>query len=75
MGLVAVVKHDCATCQTVAPVLLELARRTDLTVYCQDDPEFPAGLEVTDDTDLAVSWHHSIETVPTLIAVGSDGER
>jgi len=75
VGLVAVVKHDCATCQTVAPVLLELARRTDLTVYCQDDPEFPAGLEVTDDTDLAVSWHHSIETVPTLIAVGSDGER
>jgi len=73
-GLVAVVKRDCETCRTVAPVLAELAEVTSLTIYSQDDPAFPEGLEVTDDRDLSVSWHHDIETVPTLIRVGANGE-
>ncbi len=41
-----------------------------LTVYTQDDPAFPAGVgKVVHDADLAVSWHHDIETVPTLMRV------
>jgi hypothetical protein len=72
-GLVAVVKRDCPTCELVAPVLRELAGRAELTVYSQDDPGFPAGLEAVDDTSLALSWHHEIEAVPTLLKVGPDG--
>ena len=43
-GLVAVVKRECPTCETVAPVLRELAARAELTVYTQDDLDFPEGL-------------------------------
>lgn len=70
-GLVAVVKRDCATCGLVVPVLGELAAGgRALTVYTQDDPEFPAtGAPRVDDRELVVSWHHHIETVPTLIRV------
>ncbi len=76
-GLVAVVKRDCPTCVTVAPVLAGLAADGGLTVYTQDDPTFPAGAGPVDDTDLAVSWHHQIETVPTLLRVtdGAEGDR
>jgi len=72
-GLVAVVKRGCPTCALVAPVLADLAARAPLTVYSQDDPAFPPGLRAVDDTSLAVSWHHGIETVPTLLRVGADG--
>ncbi len=68
-GLVAVVKRECPTCELVAPVLRELAGRASLVVYSQDDPSFPEGLSPRDDTDLAVSYHHRVETVPTLIRV------
>ena len=68
-GLVAVVKRDCETCQMVVPVLAQLAEADTLTVYTQDDPDFPADPSAIDDTDLAISWHHEIETVPTLIKV------
>ena len=76
-GLVAVVKRDCPTCVVVAPVLAELAATGRLTVYTQDDPSFPTGADPIDDTDLAVSWHHGIETVPTLLRVegGAEQER
>jgi hypothetical protein len=72
-GFVAVVKEDCPTCVTVAPVLVDLAGRVPLTVYTQDNPSFPEGTDPVDDADLTVSWHHDIETVPTLIRV-EDGE-
>jgi hypothetical protein len=72
-GLVAIVKRDCPTCELVAPVLGELAARAELTVYSQDDPSFPSGLGAADDTSLAVSWHHEIEAVPTLLKVGVGG--
>src|SRR3954447_5198600 len=55
----------------VAPVLRHLAS-TDgitLTVFTQDDLTFPEGIDVVDDTDLAVSWHNDVETVPTLLVV------
>jgi hypothetical protein len=55
----------------VAPVLRQLAAADGLafTVFSQDDLTFPEGIDVADDTDLAVSWHHAIDTVPTLLAV------
>ena len=70
-GLVAVVKKDCPTCVLVAPVLAELqSNGATLTVYTQDDLSFPDGVgAVADDTDLAVSYQHDIDTVPTLLRV------
>ena len=77
-GLVAFVKRDCPTCELVAPVLADLAALdTPLTVYTQDDPSFPDGQTAVDDTELTVSWHHDIETVPTLMRVidGQEADR
>ncbi len=68
-GIVVVVKDECATCRTVVPVLAHLADSVPLTVYTQDDPAFPDGVPSLHDDDLAVSWHHHIETVPTVIRV------
>jgi hypothetical protein len=68
-GLVAIVKRDCATCVMVVPILARLSAEVGLTVYTQDDAEFPAGLSPIHDADLSVSWHHDVETVPTLIRV------
>ncbi len=69
-GLVAVVKRDCPTCVLVAPVLSQLAASgTTLTVYSQDDPSFPPGVQVIDDTALEVSFGLDLVTVPTLIKV------
>ena len=76
-GLVAVVKRDCPTCELVAPVLSDLHDRAALTVITQDDPSFPADADwVHHDADLGLSWHHDIETVPTLLSVsGGVGEQ
>jgi len=74
--LVAVVKRECPTCSLIAPVLkqLDATDGIELTVFTQDDPTFPSGVtNVSFDDDLAFSYHHEIETVPTLIA--DDGER
>jgi len=69
-GIVAIVKRACPTCELVAPVLEQLADTTELTVYTQDDPHFPTDADwVHHDHDLAVSWHHDIDTVPTLVKV------
>jgi hypothetical protein len=68
-GLVVVVKRDCETCVAVVPVLRQLADEMALTVYSQDDPTFPDDPTATFDRDLAISWHHNIETVPTVIKV------
>ena len=69
-GLVVVVKRDCPTCELVAPVLSDLHERAGLTVITQDDPGFPVDAEwVRHDGDLALSWHHDIDTVPTLLRV------
>ncbi len=40
-----------------------------LTVFTQDEPGFPDGLAPIHDEDLSVSYHHDIETVPTLMRV------
>jgi len=68
-GLVAVVKRECETCRTVVPVLDQLDAATPLAVYTQDDPAFPGAPSAVHDHDLAVSWHHDIETVPTLLRI------
>ena len=69
-GVVAIVKADCPTCQLVAPVLAELeGAGPHLTIFSQDDPHFPAGLRVVDDTALDVSYALNVETVPTLLRV------
>ena len=68
-GLVIVVKEECETCRMVVPVLRQLAASADLTVYTQDDAEFPGDPAAIHDADLAVSWHHDVETVPTVIKV------
>ena len=68
-GLVAIVKHDCETCQMVVPVLQQLAAGPGVAVFTQDDPDFPADPAAEYDDLLAVSWHYDIETVPTLLRI------
>jgi hypothetical protein len=51
-------------------VLAELSKGgAAVTVYSQDDPTFPPGVEVVDDRDLDVSFALGIDTVPTLLRV------
>ena len=72
---VVVAKRDCPTCDLVQPVLHEIAASgAGLTVYTQDDPAFPAGLDPVDDRSLEQSWRLRIETVPTLIRFEDDAE-
>ena len=73
-GLVAIVKRECATCVMVVPVLQRLIIEHGLTVYTPDDPTFPDGIDAIHDADLSVSWHHEIETVPTLMRVVEGAE-
>ncbi len=68
-GIVVVVKEECATCHAVGSVLMQLDEAITLTVYTQDDPNFPSGIAAVHDADLAISWHYDIETVPTVIRV------
>jgi hypothetical protein len=77
-GVVVVVKRDCPTCRMIEPVLaqLDVASGLTLTVFTQDDPAFPVGVgKVVHDDDLAVSYHHQIETVPTVLQVEDGTER
>ncbi|MBW2393497.1 MAG: thioredoxin family protein [Deltaproteobacteria bacterium] len=73
-GLVVFLKRDCPTCEFVIPVLKELAARPGLTLFTQDDPTFPEGMGAEDETDLARSWHHAIEAVPTLLRIENGKE-
>jgi hypothetical protein len=74
-GWMAVVKRDCPTCTLVEPVLRQLAAHGALTVYTQDDPSFPAGVDgVVDDRELEVSWRLQVQTVPTLLRVEHGAE-
>jgi hypothetical protein len=69
-------KRDCPTCVLVAPVLRSLAKGVHaLKVYSQDDPTFPEDLPgVVDDRELAESFRHGIEIVPTLIRFENGNE-
>ena len=77
-SFIVVAKRDCPTCELVQPVLREIAASgAGLTVYTQDDPAFPEGLDAIDDRALEHSWRLDIETVPTLIRLetGAETER
>ncbi|WP_419862566.1 thioredoxin family protein [Candidatus Poriferisodalis sp.] len=74
-GLVAVVKRDCPTCELIEPVLADIETRNSLTVFTQDDPAFPEAVTArVHDADLGFSWHHDVETVPTLMRFADGGE-
>lgn len=73
-GLVIVVKEECATCKMIEPVLPEIAKHSALTVYTQDNPQFPATLTAQHDSDLSVSWFYNIETVPTVLRIENGKE-
>ncbi len=67
-GIVAVVKRSCPTCELVVPVLSQLRDRgVEITIYSQDDPSFPAGLDARDDRALETSFALNVDTVPTLV--------
>ena len=67
-GLIAIVKRDCPTCVMIAPVLQEILQSNELTIYTQDDPGFPEGIEgISDDTSLDASYRLNVEIVPTLV--------
>ncbi len=66
-GLIAVVKRDCPTCELTEPVLAALADAGPLTVYSQDDPDFPQSVPHEYDASLDISHQLGIEAVPTLI--------
>ena len=68
-GWVVVGKKDCPTCVYVEPVLAQLAAAGPLTVYTQDDPSWPPGIEAVDDSALETSWNLQLTTVPTLLEV------
>ena len=65
-GLVIFVKRHCATCVMVAPLLPQIDA---VLVITQDDPAFPENVTAVHDADLSWSWHHDIDTVPTVIRV------
>ena len=64
---VLVVKEDCETCRLLASLTKRLIDELDITIYSQDNPDFPAGVPVIDDTELEYSFNHRLETVPTLL--------
>jgi hypothetical protein len=66
-GWVAVVKRDCPTCELTVPALAMLNQAAGITIYTQDDPTFPEGLERTYDSSLDISHGLKIEVVPTLL--------
>lgn len=70
---VLVVKEECDTCRLITPVISQLMDLGNVEVLSQDNPAFPPGVAVTDDTELARSWDYRIEVVPTLIKF--EGER
>jgi hypothetical protein len=75
-GLIAVVKQDCPTCVLVDPVLHRIeSRGLALTVYVQDEPDFPTTAHVVDDRSLEASFRLQIETVPTLIKIEGGREQ
>src|SRR5688500_16241711 len=74
-GLVVFVKRACPTCELVAPVLAELRAAKGIAVIVQDDPAFPPGLAPLHDADLALSYHHHVDAVPTLLRVAEGREK
>ena len=68
-GFLVVVKSDCETCQMILPVLGTLVSQSPTVLASQDDPFFPQGLAVIDDTGLDLSWELQTEVTPTLYRI------
>jgi hypothetical protein len=74
-GLVAFVKHACATCTLIEPQMRQVARAVPaFRAVSQDDPNFPGGVPVIDDRELDHSWLNQIESTPTLIRYSNGRE-
>ena len=73
--LAVYVKRDCPTCEMLVAVLEQLAAHSELVIYSQDDPGFPATLGVIDDTQLDHSHRARVEIVPTLIGLQDNIEQ
>ena len=75
-GLRVFAKRDCPTCVLVEPVFAELSRAgMAVTIYSQDDPAFPRTVtDVVDDRELAHSYQHAVEIVPTVVRVENGKE-
>lgn len=71
---ILVVKQDCETCQLIQPVAEALQTQLPLRIISQDNPAFPAGLDVEDDRELGESFRLNIAIVPTLICYADDVE-
>ena len=73
-GLVVVVKQECETCRMIEPVLAALARGDQpLTVFTQDDEDFPRGVAHQSDAELAVCGT-TVNHVLMLIVITDGGE-
>jgi hypothetical protein len=69
-GLAVFVKAQCPTCAAIVPALQRMcASDAAVTIYTQDEPSFPPGVDAVDDSALEASWRAGIEVVPTLLRV------
>ncbi len=68
-------KYDCPTCELVRPLLADIQQNDpSLRVIVQDDSALFSDLDVQKDNDLKMSYHHRIETVPTVIKLEKNSE-
>jgi hypothetical protein len=73
--LVIFAKRDCDTCAMALPVMQMLRAKASIVgIYIQDYPDGFSALDGMDDTSLAQSFRHDIETVPTLIRLSGGRE-
>jgi hypothetical protein len=85
-ALLVFVKEDCPTCVLSAPLIDEAAKAfggsMDVWAVTQDEggpgvfgARLPSGMPVLDDSRLAVSFAYDLDTVPTAILCGPNGEK
>jgi len=73
--LLLFVKAECETCQLVVPAIEEsMHAGNTIEILVQDDASFLNELGSTSDLGLEESFRWDVETTPTLIHVGADGE-
>ncbi|MFT7124264.1 MAG: hypothetical protein ACI9YG_000335, partial [Candidatus Azotimanducaceae bacterium] len=72
---VLVVKEDCETCRMIQPVIAALSAGSSLRILSQDNPDFPVGQNVEDDSSLKNSFELKIDIVPTLISYDKEGQQ
>ncbi|MEQ8719109.1 MAG: thioredoxin family protein [Acidimicrobiales bacterium] len=78
-GISVFVQMACPTCETIGPVVDEIARRLEadgvpVRYVSQDGPYRDGAVEVVEDRDLRLSFLAEIEAVPTLVVVENGAE-